>query len=254
MSDKPSLPSSIQVEKTGAPPIFSRWYYFGIQMATVLIFLSSAFLVWVFGFTFWTLLVALVRALHGTQGHSVVAPLFALITRQHGVLGIADGWPLDAALIMALISTWCCLYLAFDHLILWGNRAARRSLCKRLPEDSSEHFFVEMRSVRKPSIILPDLGVLTVTPNALQFEGERQRILLPRSAVGNTVVLRRSTADLAAAYVYLPLQENSGIVQLLARDDATRLSETVHDALRLESALRQWLAANIPSQESPGVT
>lgn len=234
----------VRIEPTILPiHFFSRFHLVEIQLATVVVFTVSTLLVWVFGFSFWILLEAAAKGFGWVRGHSLLAPLFAALTQQGGILGTVDGWPIDVAVFFALLATWCSLYLAFDHLALWGNQRAQHLLLPLLPTDTgTDCFFVEFRTRDKSLGIKADLGYLYFTSSGLCFIGDQQTFTLPRNLFSGSVTLHPSFGNLAATYIEVSLVDNYGTIQLLGRDTATRLSDTYRDAKHLEIALNNWLA------------
>ncbi|MDX1932965.1 MAG: hypothetical protein SFU56_10200 [Capsulimonadales bacterium] len=248
----------IRVRTVGPRPIFSGRHQAAIHLMTLLLFIAGGPLVWIFGFTFRTLLGAATLAFGWDRGGSLLA---ALVRRFGGQTDPATtaGWSLDVAALSALVATWCCLYLALDHLAMIGNRKAQRRFLTRVELPDGPRFFVELRAspreTRDAGMPAPDVGFLVLTPDALFFAGERQEVLIPRNRLADEVTLRRSPGDLTGAHVRLRLAGTSAHVWLLARDQAARLSATLQDGRRLRAALRAWLDAPLPTEKdtvSPG--
>ena len=211
-------------------------------------FAAGVGLIWVFGYTFWTLLEAMARAFRWERGQSLILPLLDKISGGGLSLGSAEGWPLDVGIVLGAMATWASLYFALDHLSFWGKNRVQATLGRktaRLAADAPpQRFFVEIRSLSRhaaPQRLVPDIGYLLFYPTHLTFIGEAQRIILPRTQIAGNLILRRSFAGLTGAYLTLDLAPPQGSLRLLARDNANTLSATEPDARNLQAALTVWL-------------
>ena len=242
-SSKTITPQITVTPASASGSVFPAWHHLLLQVGTTITFAVASLCVWVYGYTFWTIIEAVVRAGNFPQGRSLFAPLLALLLRQT-LLSTANGWPFDAAILLAFAATWGTLYLTFDHLVLFGNARAKALLQGRVSNMANgEPFFVELRATDKSLGIAPDIGFIQVTPAGLHFTGDRQTITIPRNHLFGTVLYRASFGDLSAASVIVPLSQNRGTLCLVGRDTATKLSDTRHDSKRLFTAVEQYLTA-----------
>jgi hypothetical protein len=251
--EAPAASRPIRIEPATAAAnerVFAPVFHHALLALTALVFAAGVLLVWVFGYTFWVLLESLVRAGHWGHGRSIAAPLLARLTHENNLLGSAEGWPLDMAILLGFLATAASLYLAFDHLALLGNGRARRKIRRKvgrlMPEAPEDRFFVEVRATIKRPHLGPDVGCLLCFPDRLVFVGDVQKVTLPRDQITGEVALRRSRFGLTGTWVVLGLAPPWGRLYLLARDDSATLSGTDGGAHRLAAALTRWMRETGP--------
>lgn len=201
-------------------------------------------------YTYWVTLEAAVRAWHLPTTRGILTAVFRRNLINPG------GWPFDVAFLLSTLTAWGMLYLGYDHLSLFGNRAIKAALLQKAkgiyPYTLTEnpHFFVEVRPpddvarVRRDSL-MPDVGWLFLTPGALVFSGNEQVATIPREQIqqaNRSIRAEISRFSLSASWVRLPYgSRRNEVIQLMARGDATRHSDTAPGARRLEAALNDWL-------------
>ncbi|MES2460406.1 MAG: hypothetical protein V4671_07470 [Armatimonadota bacterium] len=202
-------------------------------------------------YTYWVVLEAAVRAWNLPHTRGILTGVFRRSLISPG------GWPFDVAFVIATLNAWGLLYLGYDHLSLFGNRAMKDALLQKAKSiypytlDQSPHYFVEIRPpddvkrVRRDQL-MPDIGWLFLTPDALVFAGNDQVATISREQIreaNRSIHADIARFGLSASWVRLPYgSRRSEVIQLMARDDATRHSETAPGAWRLEKALNEWLS------------
>jgi hypothetical protein len=235
----------------GAGPTFGNGYHVGMAALTAVGFLSGVVLLWFFGYTFWVVLEGIRRALGGSTGESLflsvlnqIAPLFA------GLFG-GRGWTLDAAIAYGVAAAWAAIYLYFDRLAMYRNRAAQETLLQKARAASDPIspvcYFVEVRRTRVDLPLPPDTGWLLFYPDRLVFIGDEYRATFPCIQVRDNVAIRRSIGGLGANWVELELAPPYGLLRFLPRQNATRLSDTIQNVGPLYEALTAWLSETQPA-------
>jgi hypothetical protein len=229
---------------------FGPAFHNGQLVLTAVLFSTGSLLLWVFGYTFWVLIEAVVRAAGLRHGHSIVVPLLERLTHETNLLGTAEGWPLDAAIILGVLATAAALYLALDHIALLGNGRAQRILERKAarlaPERAEARFFVEIKSRHRRLGLGTDVGYLLFYSDRLVFIGDSREAFIPRDQIIGDVAIERSRfGGLTGAWVSIELAPPWGRLRLLARDGATTLSGTGRSARHLAAALSGWLAGPI---------
>jgi hypothetical protein len=217
-----------------------------------LVFLFFAFVVAsvpLLFYTYWIVLEAAVRAWRLPHTSGILTGIFRRNLISPG------GWPFDVAFVISTLNAWAMLYLGYDHLSLFGNQTIKAALLQKakgiypytLPQNP--HFFVEIRPaddvarVRRNQLI-PDVGWLFLTPDALVFAGNEQVATIPRERIreaNRSIRAEFSRFGLSASWVRLPYgSRRNETLQIMARDDAKRHSDTGDGARRLEKALNEW--------------
>jgi hypothetical protein len=223
------------------------------KAASWLVFLFFAVVVAtlpLFFYTYWVVLEAAVRVWDLPHTRGILTGVFRRSLMSPG------GWPFDVAFLISTLTAWALLYLGYDNLSLFGNRTIKEALLQKAKGiypytlDQNPHFFVEVRPpddvarVRRDRL-MPDMGWLFLTPDALVFAGNDQVATIPRERIqeaNRSIRTDTSRFGLSASWVRLPYgSRHNETIQIMVRDDATRHSETEPGARRLESALNEWL-------------
>lgn len=201
-------------------------------------------------YTYWVFLEAAVRAWHLPTTPGILTGVFRRNLVSPG------GWPFDVAFVLSTLTVWGILYLGYDSLSLFGNRAIKAALLQKArgiyPYTllQSAHYFVEVRPLDdvarvRQGRLMPDVGWLFLTPDALVFAGNEQVATIPRERMreaNRSIRTEFPRFGLSASYVKLPYgSRRSETVQVMVRDEATRLSDTKPGARGLETALNEWL-------------
>jgi hypothetical protein len=253
-SDATARPAHlIHVESAPAVPgerAFGSAFHNGLLVLTAVLFSAGSLLLWVFGYTFWVLMEALLRATGWGHGRSVAIPLLERLTHETNVLGTAEGWPLDAAIVLGVLATAGSLYLVLDHMALLGNGQAQRKLARKAarlaPEPPEERFFVEIKSKERRLGLGTDVGYLLFYPDRLVFVGDVRKAIIPRDQIVGDLATERTRFGLTGTWVSLELAPPWGRLRLLARDGATTLSGTGRSTRPLAAALAKWLRSPMP--------
>ncbi|MBC8101030.1 MAG: hypothetical protein H7Z41_00400, partial [Cytophagales bacterium] len=195
-----------------------------------------------FFYTYWVILEAAVKAWNLPRTAGLLTSLFRRSLISPG------GWPFDVAFVLSTLTAWGTLYLGYDRIFLLGSRAVESAILRKartLRGDTLEtypRFFVEMRPpdevvrVRRDRL-MPDVGWLFLTPEALVFIGNEQVATIPRKQIqeaNRSILAETPRFDLSASWVRLPHGSRRGdTTRLMVRDDAARLSDTEPGARRL---------------------
>jgi hypothetical protein len=201
-------------------------------------------------YTFWVVLEAAVRAWDLPHTRGILTGVFRRSLISPG------GWPFDVAFVISTLTAWALLYLGYDHLSLFGNSTIKAALFQKAtgiyPYTLAEnpHFFVEIRPpddvarIRRDRL-MPDIGWLFLTPDALVFSGNDQVATIPRERIreaNRSIQAEIARFGLSASWVRLPYgSRRNEVIQIMVRDNATRHSDTAPGAQRLEKALNDWL-------------
>jgi hypothetical protein len=250
----PTAPPPIRVEPAtavGFPRAFGNGYHFLVAMLTALGFLGGVLLLWVFGYTFWVALEGMTRAFGWPHGESLLLTFLNRVAPLFTALFSGRGWPLDAAVLLGFLAMWASLYLYFDRLAMFRNRAAHQILMRKVKTRGGEltriFFFVEVRRTTSELPLPPDTGWLLFYADRLMFVGDEYRATIPREQVQGTPAILRSPGGLTASWVEIELAEPYGRLRFLPRQYAARLSDTAENVGPLYESLSGWLSETQPA-------
>jgi hypothetical protein len=210
-----------------------------VEFTSNLIFVISlvlgSILFFVAQYTFWAFFEILSRVAHLPEGNGFLLPV--VTTR---------GWPNDLAVVPALLASSGAVYLILDRAALVGNDRAKKILREKASrvlggDLLTPYFFVEARAKSRHVHLPQDLGYLCFYEDRLEFIGDRFHAVIPREQLGGNAVLETNIGKLGAAWLMLPLQAPWGVLRLLARGDAARLSDTDPEARTLQKNINEWL-------------
>lgn len=233
------------LEVPGIPRVYDMGWHGKTFLATTSILLGGALAAWLFSYTFWAILEGVCRALGWERGHSLTLQLFLQLSQQEAAATAAEGWPLDAGILLGLIAAAGCTYLGFDRLASLGNARAEHVLLEKAQKVLGENLpverhFVELRRTEKSLNLPTDIGWLFYYPDRLVFVGDEIRVIVPRSQVSGKPVSEKMMGGLSGACVVLPLASPYGSIRILPRQGVHRASDASALIPEVLEAVRKW--------------
>ena len=234
------------LEVPGIPRVYDAAWHGKTFLATTSILLGGALAAWLFGYTFWAILEGVCRALGWERGHSLTLQLFLQLTRQEAAATAAEGWPLDAGIVLGMLSAAGCTYLGFDRLASLGNSRAEQVLLEKAGKvlganlPTARHF-VELRRAGKRLPLPTDIGWLFYYPDRLVFIGDEIQVIIPRIQVQGVPVAEKMMGGLSGACVVLKLVSPDASLHILPRQGVHRASDASELIPDLLDTMRQWV-------------